>query len=86
LFDYSLGHAEGYHIDLSVECKLMPGDLVYQVVGHLVDGAEMTVNPANFSVGVLDFYTTTHKATFSDSQKTIINMQFWSKCTHVTWH
>jgi hypothetical protein len=33
---------------------------VYQVVGHLVDGAEMTVNLANFSAGVLDFYKTTH--------------------------
>jgi len=33
---------------------------VYQIVDHLVDGAEMTVNLANFSAGVWDFYKTTH--------------------------
>jgi hypothetical protein len=40
-----------------VEYKLRLGDLSYQnLTDHLVDGVEMTVNLANFSAGVWDFY------------------------------
>lgn len=52
LLDYLLHHAVGYHTDLSVECKLRKGDLVYQTEGHLMDDAGMTVNLSNFSAGV----------------------------------
>jgi hypothetical protein len=40
-----------------VEYKLRLGDLLYQgLTYHLVDGAETTVNLANFSAGVWDSY------------------------------
>jgi hypothetical protein len=52
LLDYLLHHAVGYRTDPSGEYKLRQGDLVYQTAGHLMDGAEMTVNLSNFSAGV----------------------------------
>lgn len=55
VFDYLLGHVEGYHTDLSGEYMPRLGDLLYQDLKDLlVDGAEKTVNLANFSAGVWD--------------------------------
>jgi hypothetical protein len=60
LSDYLLCHVEDYHTDLSEEYKLRLGDLLHPGLKvHLVDGAEMTVNLANFSAGVWDSYKTT---------------------------
>jgi hypothetical protein len=53
--DYLLCHVEGYHTDLSGEYMLRLDDLLCQDLKDLlVDGAEKTVNLANFSAGVWD--------------------------------